>query len=412
MNSATDFPLLVFSDDWGRHPSSCQHLVRNFLARRHVCWVNTIGMRRPRWDRATLVRAWEKLRQWFLPRRAEGPLPEGLTVLNPRMWPWFTRPFDRRLNRRLLLRELRPVLELAPAPVVAVTTLPVVADLTEDLPVARWVYYCVDDFSQWPGLDHAVLLEMEGLLVRRADVLIAVSTTLQDRIARWGRAAALLTHGVDLEHWRGAEDRIPEGDSPISAARKSGQSPLPPGLERPLVVFWGLIDRRMDAGFLARLAGDLDRGTIVLVGPEDDPDPALAQLPRLRRFPPVPYERLPALAREAAVLVMPYADLPVTRAMQPLKLTEYLATGRPVVARRLPSTQAWSDALDEAATAEEFSRAVRRRLAEGLPAPQAAARKRLEQESWAAKARVFEELAIQGAVGVEPFSRRTCWPGQ
>ena len=29
MNS--DFSLLVFADDWGRHPSSCQHLVRELL---------------------------------------------------------------------------------------------------------------------------------------------------------------------------------------------------------------------------------------------------------------------------------------------------------------------------------------------------------------------------------------------
>ena len=49
--------------------------------------------------------------------------------------------------------------------------------------------------------------------------------------------------------------------------------------------------------------------------------------------------RAPALAREAAVLIMPYADLPVTRAMQPLKLKEYLATDRPRRRRRSPRDQ-------------------------------------------------------------------------
>ena len=51
-----DAPLLVFSDDWGRHPSSCQHLVRHLLPRRRVTWVNTIGMRPPRLDLATAKR--------------------------------------------------------------------------------------------------------------------------------------------------------------------------------------------------------------------------------------------------------------------------------------------------------------------------------------------------------------------
>ena len=28
----------------------------------------------------------------------------GLEILNPRMWPWFSRPRDRRINRKLLLK--------------------------------------------------------------------------------------------------------------------------------------------------------------------------------------------------------------------------------------------------------------------------------------------------------------------
>ena len=45
--------LLVFADDWGRHPSSCQHLVRRLLDRHQVYWVNTIGTRTPRLNLAT-----------------------------------------------------------------------------------------------------------------------------------------------------------------------------------------------------------------------------------------------------------------------------------------------------------------------------------------------------------------------
>ena len=87
---------------------------------------------------------------------------------------------------------------------------------------------------------------------------------------------------------------------------------------------------------------------------------------------------------------MPYADLPVTRAIQPLKLKEYLATGKPVVVRDLPATRPWDDCLDLADTPESFAAAVRMRLTEGMPAQQRAARSRLAAESWDAKARDFE----------------------
>src|SRR5207249_1789707 len=117
--------LLVFADDWGRHPSSCQHLVRELLDRYQSCWVNTIGMRTPRLDWATVRRGLGKLRQWFTRTEQDDVTggPQNPRVLNPRMWPWFTRSVDRRLNRKLLVRQLLPALNDMAGPPVAVTVL-------------------------------------------------------------------------------------------------------------------------------------------------------------------------------------------------------------------------------------------------------------------------------------------------
>jgi glycosyltransferase involved in cell wall biosynthesis len=377
--------VLVFADDWGRHPSSCQHLFRNLLERYHVFWVNTIGTRRPRLDWATFSRGMEKLRHWLRPAQGPGSDAGGqavhphMRILSPRMWPSFGSRLERRINRELLVRQLAPRLAALPEPPTAVTNIPIVADLMGSLPVRRWVYYCVDDFAEWPGLDGATLRAMEDRLIERADVLVAVSHTLQEKLERKRQPVHLLTHGVDLEHWNQRDATAPT----FSAGALDG-------LEHPLVVFWGVVDRRMDITFLERLSSDLTSGTIVLIGPESDPDPALARLSRVVSLPPVAFEQLPGIARSAAVLVMPYADLPVTRAMQPLKLKEYLATGKPVVVRDLPSTRPWADALDVADTGEAFSRAVQERLRSGLPEPQRLARARLAEESWATKARAFE----------------------
>lgn len=373
-------PLVVFSDDWGRHPSSCQHLVAHLLSARPVVWVNTIGTRPPRLDLATVRRAAEKFRQWG---RAKPPdAARGVAtprVLNPRMWPSFRSRLARGLNRRLLGRALRAAVAELPAPPVVVTTLPLTADLVGAFPAARWVYYCVDDFGVWPGLDGRTMRTMEAELVGKVDAAVTVSGTLQEHLAKLGRPSHLLTHGVDLAHFR----RTPAA-APVSLRGLDA-------LAGPLVVFWGVVDRRMDTEFVRALAGSLEAGTVLLVGPRDDPDPALLALPRVAALPPVPYADLPALAARAAVLLMPYADLPVTRAMQPLKLKEYLATGKPVVVRDLPATRPWADCLDVAGTPEAFAAVVRERLAGGVPTAQTAARARLEDEGWAAKAARFAE---------------------
>ncbi len=108
-------------------------------------------------------------------------------------------------------------------------------------------------------------------------------------------------------------------------------------------------------------------------------------------LPPLPFADLPALASRTSVLIAPYADLPVTRAMQPLKLKEYIATGKPVVVRKLPATTEWSDCVDVVDAPDAFAHAVLERLRDGVPESQRLARVRLVGEGWSAKAEQFEK---------------------
>lgn len=375
--------LVVFSDDWGRHASSCQHLIGELLPRYRVVWVNTVGTRPPRLDLLTLTRGAGKIRSWMTRRR--GPRTSASdhnpSVLDPLMWPRFRTPAERRLNARLLRRYLGRALARE-AETVGVTTVPLVADLVGHGPIDRWIYYCVDDLAEWPGLDKGALQVMERDLLERVDAVVAVSPHLRTRLATFGREALLLTHGVETEHWRRA------AGEPL--ARMEGH-------QRPLVVFWGVVDRRLNTDWLRSLSGRLDEGTILLVGPTNNPAADLPAIPGLALEEPVSYDDLPRLARMASALIMPYADLPATRAMQPLKLKEYLSTDLPVVVSDLPAVDPWRSACDVVASADEFAETVVRRVATGLPERQRAARRPIEDESWSAKASVFERLLLDVA---------------
>ena len=107
--------LVVFGDDWGRHPSSIQHLVHRLLPSYRVDWVNTVGMRRPRLDLTTVRRGTETLLGWAgrgrerrggaakaRPVDTTRPAFEAPRVHAPVYWPSFHGRLERALNARLL----------------------------------------------------------------------------------------------------------------------------------------------------------------------------------------------------------------------------------------------------------------------------------------------------------------------
>ena len=264
-------------------------------------------------------------------------------------------------------------------PRVAITTLPLTADIVESLDVDAWIYYCVDDLASWPGLDAKPLQEMEVELLAKVDAVVSVSVNLQDRLNSLGRSSTLISHGVDLEHWS-KNVAHPEVDQVLRTTAN------------PLIVFWGLIDDRLEVDWVRTLANRLNTGTIVLAGPIESLPSDLKAHPRILTTGALPYEALPALANRASVLVMPYRDITATRAMQPLKLKEYLATGLPCVVRDLPATKSWSNSLDLVTSQDEFVKVTLDRIATGLPASQKADRERLVDESWEAKAQAVDTV--------------------
>ncbi|MEM6392921.1 MAG: hypothetical protein AAF797_09130 [Planctomycetota bacterium] len=414
--------LVVFADDWGRHPSSAQHLVGELLRQglvERVVWVNTIGMRTPKLRWADVKRGWEKLRSGS--RGAGGAGDEDfegrLKVVSPRMYPGFRSGWQRRLNAWVMRRAVEAAVSGDDSMErVGLTTLPITADLMGSVyGVDRWVYYCVDDFSVWPGVDHGVMERMEPELVRKVDAVVCVSEVLRSRVERMlnhedtkdtkrveverqdaktsrRQGVELLTHGVNAAFFDLRNRPIDQDHGAVARAFLETYSKVHVP-KRPRHVFWGLLDERLDMSWL-KLLNACDGASVMLVGPGEPPSIPGVVTPGFMIT-----SMMPNLAALSDTLIMPYRDIPVTRAMQPLKLLEYLATYKPVVVRDLPATRGWGDCCDVVSTAEDFVRVCRERAEGGLPEGQRAAReRRLAGESWSEKARVLHRV-LRGAGG-------------
>ena len=390
--SPPDIGFIVFSDDWGEHPSSSQHLFRHIVERHPVLWVNTIGMRNPTLSLADLRKVWRKASRMLGAGRApaatpekHAPLPALLRVCQPFMLPFSSSGFVRRFNRRSVLRAVSDAAnEFMPARCVVVSTVPNACDYVDAFKAERVVYYCVDDFSQWPGLEHDLVRNMERQLIDKSDVLVATSRNLQSKLAGYGLPLHLLNHGVDLDLFSVEPDHVHPSLAVIPAPRAG---------------YFGLIDERSDQRLLSQLADRMPDVSFVFTGPVATSVDELARKPNVHFTGAVPYAQLPSIVKGLSVLMLPYVVNDFTASISPLKLKEYLATGRPVICTPMAEALHQQPYVTIADGVEAWVAAVRAGLSADIDQRRQQAKQLLAGESWREKAATFAALCA-GAAGV------------
>jgi glycosyltransferase involved in cell wall biosynthesis len=340
-------PLVVFADDWGRHPSSCQHLVRRLRKQHPVLWVNTIGTRQVRANSLTLRRGLEKVRSWA---RGLTRVSEQMWVLDLPMLPGLGNRLLRDLNRSLVTVYLRRTMRrLNMRRPVVLTTLPYVEWLIRDLARDGLVYYCTDDYSHWPAADRETLIRADREMSRKADLILAVSRAL---VASHAAEAwcEYFPHAVDFAHF--------------AAAQREAVADDLASLPSPRIGFFGLIYEKLDFRLLTEVALRFQEATLVLIGPVAYCPPDFANLPNVRLLGARTYQELPRYIAGLDVLLLPYVDDEMIRQSSPLKLRECLASGRPTVSVDVPEVRAAQPHVRVGATPTEFMEQVDQALQE------------------------------------------------
>ncbi len=235
------------------------------------------------------------------------------------------------VNNALTARRLRRLVAGLPPPVVAWIYDPCSAGLAESLDVAFTAYDCVDDYAEQTGGDprrHALVAAEDAHAARISRVVFATSRTQQQRLSELNANAHLVRNVGDYGHFAPAADR-------------SWAAPEVLALPRPVIGFAGnLLPGKVDFRLLEQLATRRPAWTLLLVGPV--PAAAGAPLDRLRSLPNVhllgrrAYDELPRYVAAFDVGLIPYLGNAYTRSCFPLKLYEYLAAAKPVVATGLP----------------------------------------------------------------------------
>ena len=196
--------IIFFSDDRAGTPTSSMHLADQLAKRNRVFWINSY-MRMPglSWeDLSKIVKIF--FRRSGKPSNVQeaDKRADGLRYFTPMTIPWFISPI-RKVNGILGKRFLKKLfydydIELP----ILVTTFPCTIDAFQAVrSETKQVYYCVDEWSEYPGLDHKRWETMERKLLTHIDGAAYTSRDLMARKGQNVKQKLYLPHGVDFDHF-------------------------------------------------------------------------------------------------------------------------------------------------------------------------------------------------------------------
>jgi glycosyltransferase involved in cell wall biosynthesis len=369
--------MLCFSHDWSGDPLSKTHLMRLMARDNRVLWVNSIGYRTPTASRADLSRAFWKLAAAASPLREVEP---NIFTLNPLAIPAYGNPSVRAFNRAFLRWQVkRAMRRLRFKRAINWVFNPAASVIAGELGEETVIYYCVDEYTAFTGVDSNALAEMERRLMRRSDLVIVSSDQLYQSKAPFNPRTALIRHGVDHAHFRRALDA--ETVVPEEIAR----------LSRPVIGFFGLIADWVDVELMASVAERFSTGSLVALGKATTDTSPLERLPNVHLLGRKPYGALPAYCKGFDVALMPFRVNELTLNANPLKAREYLAAGLQVVSTAIPEVEAIGGCRI-GADRESFLFELGQALLD--PGPSAERSEAMRGESWEARLDQIREYVI------------------
>jgi len=231
--------------------------------------------------------------------------------------------------------------------------------LKEFLHPSTYIYY-VRDFLQ--GYDywkkHVSILEPQ--LIAKADAAVTNSIYYAEYCISHNPKSYYIGQGCNFDLFN-TDKEFPK---PEELA----------GLRSPVIGYVGAIDSaRLDEKILETIARERPDWSIVLVGPEDDffRASSLHSLPNIYFTGRKPLQSLPAFVAHFDVCINPQFDNQITKGNYPLKIDEYLAIGKPVVATRTRTMKLFEDYTYLADSPGQYVSLIQQALKEDNAAQQA-----------------------------------------
>jgi len=338
-------------DTWG----SCwqaRHQVLWRLARYfHVVWMNP-----PRTWRESLT-----LRHSAEPLENNAMGNPGFGIYNPEPWlPEVYRPvwLKKFILREHVLRARQRLRRRGCQKIILSLWRPRLDPELNSVPFDLRCYHVDDEYSFSPVETPIGPEEMQ--ILRGADQVFVTSRALLDKKGWVNANTCFVSNGVDYEAF-------------AAPAAEPQDLAL---LQHPRIGYAGFLKDQLDWTLLAQLSSRHPDWHFVFLGPVSPRLGTVGTVDELRKRSNVhfleakPTRLVPCYVQHFDVCIMPYVQNDYTKYIYPLKLHEYLATGRPTVGTPIRSLEEFSDVVALPHSADEWSAALADALSPAANTPE------------------------------------------
>ena len=204
------------------------------------------------------------------------------------------------------------------------------------------LYECVDEFTALKGLVRGETVRLlENETIRKSNLIIVTAQALYDSRKELAKAIYLVPNAADIEHFRKAAFENTKIATDIEKIRK------------PIIGFLGSISYWIDIDLIQYIAISKPEWSVVLIGPIRTDVSKIRSLSNVYLLGRKDYEQVPNYVKAFDVCINPYVMDDVAEGCSPLKLYEYLATGKPIVSVDMPEARKFEGLVRIARTREE-----------------------------------------------------------
>jgi len=236
-----------------------------------------------------------------------------------------------------------------------------------------------DDWATFKGISTPESVERRiEMLLKESDMVLAVSPELVERARKFTQSTYWLPNATDFGNFARAS---------LAETEIAGEIV---GIPRPILGLVGYVTSTLDFDLLVHVAKSRPEWSIVVIGPKL---PAASwgesffKMKNVYYLGPKPYFDLPMYMKGFDVCIIPYLTHRGVRAAESVKMYDYLATGKPVVA----STDAagigrFSDVIRIGRDYDDFVRQLEQAIGETDSSRREARQKVAKENSWERRA--------------------------